>query len=258
MSIPFTLNTPLFINSVDGIQNNTKSHDFTVRFNQGIEFDKNKNYVVALGSIAMAYSWYNVSSKYNNNTLKYSQDSGRSWHTITIPNGNFSYQELNSYIQSEIASNGHTKDGISIKFVSSMFKVLLTMKSGFQVDLKTGDFRKLLGFEKKIYTATGYSPNLPDITRSVDNVFIHTNIISDSFLSSDKSDVIYKFGVDNLPLSYPFHIQPFHLVFNKINTNRIRDLRIYITDELNRPLDLNNIPVSLILIIREAPPSPSI
>ena len=251
MSIPFTLNTPLFINSVDGIQNNTKSHDFTVRFNQGIEFDKNKNYVVALGSIAMAYSWYNVSSKYNNNTLKYSQDSGKTWHTITIPNGNFSYQELNSYIQSEIASNGHTKDGISIKFVSAFFKVLLTLKSGFQVDMKTGDFGKLLGFEKKIYTASGYSPKLADITRSVDNVLIHTNIISDSNVSSNKSDVIYKFSVDNLPLSYPFHIEPRQLVFNKINTNRIREVQINITDELNRPLDLNNIPISLILIIQE-------
>ena len=248
------MNTPLFINSVDGIENNTKSHDFTVRFNPPLELDKNKKYYVGLGSMNMAYSWYNVSSNYNNNTLKYSQDSGKTWHTITIPNGNFSYNELNSYIQSEIESNGHTKDGISIKFVAPLFKVLLSMKSGFQLDLKTGDFRKLLGFDKKIYTATQYSPNLPDITSSVDNVFIHTNIISNSHVSSNKSDVIYKFSVDNLPLSYPFHIYPPHLMFIKMNTNRISEVRIYITDELNRHLDLNNIPISLILLIREASP----
>ena len=244
------MNTPLFINSVDGIEN-SQSHDFTVRFNPTLEFDKNKNYYLALDSISMAYSWYNVSSNYNNNTLKYSQDSGKTWHTITLPNGNFSYNELNSYIQSEIASNGHTKDGISIKFVSSLFKVLLTMKSGFQLDLKTDDFGKLLGFEKKIYTASQYSPKLPDITRSVDNVFIHTNIISDSVFSSNQSDVIYRFSVDNLPLSYPFHIEPRRALFNKINTNSIKDLRIYITDEFNRPLNLNNIPISLILIVKE-------
>ena len=247
------MNIPLFINSVDGVDD-SKSHDFTVRFNSALELDKNKKYNVALSSISMAYTWYNVSSKYNNNTLKYSQDSGKTWHTITIPNGNYSYNELNSYIQSEIASNGYTKDGISIKFVSSLLKVLLSVKSGFQVDLKTGDFGKLIGFEKKIYTATQYGPKLPDITRSVDNVFIHTNIISDSIVSSNKSDVIYRFSVDNLPLSYPFHIQPFHLQFNKINTNRIREVRIYITDGLNRPLDLNNIPTSVILTIREANP----
>ena len=244
------MNRPLFINSVDGTAH-SQSHDFTVRFNPPLEFDKNKKYCVALGSITMSYSWYNVSTDYNNNTLKYSQDSGKTWHTITLPNGNYSYNQLNSYIQSEIESNGHTKDGISIKFVSSFFKVLLSMKSGFQLDLKTGDFRKLLGFEKKIYTTSGYSPKLPDITRSVDNVFIHTNIISDSAVSSNKSDVVYRFSVDNLPLSYPFHIEPRHLFFNDINTNSIRDLRIYITDELNRPLNLNNIPISLILTVKE-------
>ena len=250
------MNTPLFINSVDGT-GKSKSHNFTVRFSPALEFDKNKNYYLALGSITMAYCWYNVSSDYNNNTLKYSQDSGKTWHTITLPNGNFSYLELNSYIQSEITSNGHTKDGISIKFVSPLFKVLLSMKSGFQVNLSGGDFGKLLGFEKKIYTASGYGPKLPDITRSVDNVFIHTNIISNSVVSSNQSDVIYRFSVDNLPLSYPFHIEPRIPLFTKINTNRIQDLRIYITDEFNRPLDLNNIPISLILIVREASPSSS-
>ena len=244
------MNTPIFINSIDGI-GKSKSHDFTVRFSPSLELDKNRDYYLALNSITMAYSWYNVSSDYNNNTLKYSQDSGKTWHTITLPNGNFSYNELNSYIQSEIASNGHTKDGISIKFVSSLFKVLVTMKSGFQLDLKTGDFGKLIGFEKKIYTASQYSPNLPDITRSVDNVFIHTNIISDSVVSSNQSDVVYRFSVDNLPLSYPFHIEPRRALFNKINTNSIKDLRIYITDEFNRPLNLNNIPISLILIVKE-------
>ena len=241
---------PLVINSVKGI-GKSKSHDFEIRFNPPMEFDKNKDYYVALDSITMAYSWHNVSTEYNNNTLKYSQDSGKTWHSITLPNGNYSYQELNSYIQSEITSNGHTKDGISIKFVSPLFKVLLTLKSGFQLDLKTGDFGKLIGFEKKIYTTSGYSPNLPDITRSVDNVFIHTNIISDTIVSGTPSDVLYRFSVDNLPVSYPFHIEPRRAQFSKINTNRIQDLRIYITDELNRPLNLNNIPISLILNVKE-------
>ena len=241
---------PLFINSVDGI-GKSKSHDFKVRFNPLMELDKNKDYYVALDSISMAYSWDNVNSSYNNNTLKYSQDSGKTWHSITIPNGNFSYNELNSYIQSEIASNDHTKDGIRIKFVAPLFKVLLTLKSGFQLDLTTGDFGKLLGFEKKKYTATQYSPKLPDITRSVDNVFIHTNIISDTMVSGNQSDVLYRFSVDNLPLSYPFHVEPKRQQFSKMNTNRIQDVRIYITDGLNRPLNLNNTEVSLILNVKE-------
>ena len=37
------LNTPLFINSIDGI-GKSKSHDFTVRFSPSLDFDKNKDY----------------------------------------------------------------------------------------------------------------------------------------------------------------------------------------------------------------------
>lgn len=247
------MNTPLFINSVDGI-NNSKSHDFTVRFNPGLNLDKNKDYYLALDSISMYYSWYNVSSVYSNNTLSYSPDDGKTWKMIVLPNGNYSYNELNTYIQRVLKSNSHMEDGITITFVPSLLKVLLTLKTDFQIDLRSGDFGKLIGFDKKIIKVSQYSPNLPDITRSVDNVFIHTNVLSDSIISSNQSDVLYRFSVDNLPLSYPFHIAPRRALFNKINTNLIKDLRIYITDEHNRPLDLNDIPISLILIVKESQP----
>lgn len=121
------MNTPLFINSVDGI-NNSKSHDFTVRFNPGLNLDKNKDYYLALDSISMYYSWYNVSSVYSNNTLSYSPDDGKTWKMIVLPNGNYSYNELNTYIQRVLKSNSHMEDGITITFVPSLLKVLLTLK----------------------------------------------------------------------------------------------------------------------------------
>ena len=241
---------PMFIRSVNGVAN-SKSHDFTIRINPPIEFDSNKDYYLALDSISMSYSWYNVSSKYNNNILSYSHDSGRTINNITLPDGNYSYDEMSLYIQRVLKANGHSEDGITISFVPSLFKVLLSLKNGFQLDTTTGDFGKLIGFEKKVYRSSTYSPNLPDITRSVDNVFIHTNIISNSVVSSNDSDILYGFSVDNLPLSYPFHIEPRRAKFIKINTNRLKDIRFYITDDLDRELDLNNIPVSLILLIKQ-------
>ena len=245
------MGTPLFINSVDGTEN-SKSHDFTIRFNPELNLDKNKRYYVSLDSINMAYSWYNVSSSYNNNTLKYSHDSGRTWTLLELPNGNFAYKELNAYLQRALESNGHSKTGIEIIFVPSLLRVLMTLESTFQVDLRTGDFADLIGFPKNaVVTASGYGANVPNITRSVDNIFIHTNIISESSVSGILSDVLYRFSVDNLPLSFPFHIQPRRSLFNKIKSDSIKDLRIYITDENNRPLDLNNIPISLILLIKE-------
>ena len=47
-----------------------RSHDFTVRFDEPIMLDKNKNYKAALNEVVtMSYSWYNVRASYGNNTL---------------------------------------------------------------------------------------------------------------------------------------------------------------------------------------------
>ena len=242
--------TPMFIRSVNGIVN-SKSHDFTIRINPPIEFDSNKDYYLALDSISMSYSWYNVSTKYLNNVVSYSHDSGITFTNITLPDGNYSYDELSLYIQRELKANGHTEDGITLSFVPSLFKVFLSLKSGFQLDTIKGEFGRLIGFGKQIYRSSTYGPNLPDITRSVDNILIHTDIISGSVVSSNYSDVLYSFSVDNLPLSYPFHIEPRRAKYIKINTNTLRFIRFYITDDLDRELDLNDIPVSMTLIIKQ-------
>ena len=118
---------PLFINSVDGTEN-SKSHDFTIRFNPELNLDNSKNYYVALDSISMSYSWYNVSSSFNNNMIKYSHDSGLTWTQIVFSNGNYSYEEMNDYLERALETNGHSKTGIEIKFVPSLYKVFMSLE----------------------------------------------------------------------------------------------------------------------------------
>ena len=240
--------TPIYLSSLNS--NKGPSHDFTTSFNPVMRLDPNRDYFVALDEIAMSYSWYNVSKSYENNTLKYSHDSGTTWHTIELPDGNFSYDELNAYVERVLEGAKHSKTGITIRFIPALFKVLITVEDGFQVDLQTGNFADLIGFTKKIVTSTSYGENLPNITRSVDDIYIRTNIISDSVVGGKESDVLFRFSIDNLPLSNPFHIEPREKKYSKINTDKIQDLRIYITDSLNRPIDLNGISVSLTLLIK--------
>ena len=76
-----------------------------------------------------------------------------------------------------------------------------------------------------------------------------TKVISDSVVSGVCSDILYRFSVDNLPLSFPFHIEPKRALYNKINSHFIKEMLIYLTDVFDRPVDLNNIPIPLILIL---------
>ena len=97
-----------------------------------------------------------------------------------------------------------------MEFLSSLFRVLITFENNYRIDLNEGSFADLLGFDKAITVAKmGYGSRVPDITRSVDNIFIHTSIMSKSIISGVESDGIHRFSIDthDLPLSYPFHIE---------------------------------------------------
>lgn len=72
--------TPLNLSSLNCSRG--PSHDFTTTFNPVMRFDPNIEYYVALDSLSMSYSWYNVSNSYSNNKLKYSHDSGNTWTEI--------------------------------------------------------------------------------------------------------------------------------------------------------------------------------
>lgn len=59
--------TPIDLSSLSS--SSGVSHDFTTTFNPAMRLNPNTTYYVALDEIAMSYSWYNVSSSYNNNKL---------------------------------------------------------------------------------------------------------------------------------------------------------------------------------------------
>ena len=60
-----------------------------------------------------------------------------------------------------------------MEIVRLLFRVLVTLETSYQVYLQTGEFPGLLGPDKDIVTATSYGTKLPDMTRSVDNIFIN-------------------------------------------------------------------------------------
>lgn len=70
-----------------------------------------KNNAIVLDGLAVFYSWYNISSKYQNNQLSYnwfnSAGTGYTTFFITIPDGFYSIRELNAYIQSVFVTNNH-------------------------------------------------------------------------------------------------------------------------------------------------------
>ena len=144
---------PLVFSSTDGITG-SKPGDFTIKHIPNLILDKNKEHYVALDKFNGHYSWYNISTSYNNNKINYSHDSGVTNTEITFPDWVYDYVDLNNHIKSVMTANGHTVDsktaGINLSFSNSRFRVYILLSTGYSVDFTGANrsFNDLIGFTK--------------------------------------------------------------------------------------------------------------
>lgn len=89
-------------NIVQDGQNNKLVYNFP----NSINF---KDKYIAVSSVTMYYSWFNISSNYQNNSFTYSWTSGgvTTVYTVNIPNGLYDISDINFYLQYNFIRNGH-------------------------------------------------------------------------------------------------------------------------------------------------------
>ena len=88
MSFPILLN----------LNNQVAQHQFRYRFSQPIDFSQ---FEVALGSISIYYSWRAITAQRQNNSFKiiWPTASTTTTYTITLPDGTYSANDINAYLQ---------------------------------------------------------------------------------------------------------------------------------------------------------------
>ena len=215
-----------------------------IKFIPSLKLNPEKKHFLAIDRLTMTYSWYNIRSSYNNNTIKYTNDRGVNWNTVTFKDGMYSYTDINDYLHQYMErQNHHTTDQsgskvfhININFVLSTYRVLISFSDDkFQLDLRGTDFGSLIGFEKKLVTKTEYGTKLPNITNSID-VGVNTNKIA-------------MIPTDNLTRSYPFIFEPRRPLYCPVSSHSISEMRFYVTDSLGRPVDFNGIDWFMTLLL---------
>lgn len=92
-----------YSNLVQDGQNNK----FVYRFPNSVQFKDN---YIAFASCSIYYSWFNITSEYQNNIFSYNWIDGAgvpATYTITIPNGLYEIATLNQLLQFTMIQNGH-------------------------------------------------------------------------------------------------------------------------------------------------------
>ena len=200
----------------------------------------------------MSASWYNVRPEYGNNKLRISKDKGVNFVEITFPDDVYDYEDINDFIHEKIGKLGDGDYGINILFDFSTYKVFIKLDENYQIDfVGSGNFHDLLGFDKKLLTGSAFGDFLPNITNSIDNIYLRCSLLSESIIDGKRSDVLFTFPTNTKVRALPFKEHPqIDYLWNKINTKYISEVRFWLTDDKDREVDLNGIDISIAIVMK--------
>ena len=129
----------------------------------------------------------------------------------------------------------------------SIYRVVTLIHNDYELDMSQGNFNELLGYGKIVLSGDVVVRNVPNITRGVDWVYLHCDLITRR-TNNVSSDVLYSFSTSDLRVSYPFQKEPRRLKWQPVNKSSINEIRVWVTDGRNNILDLNGTDIAMILI----------
>ena len=227
-----------------------KPEDFTTNFTRPITLDNNKQHTIGLNRVInMSFTWFNVNAGYKNQLIKYSSDNGSTFKNITFPAGVWNYTDFNTHIKNAVKT-GDTYP-ITLVFDDTTFRVTVTLAANYQLDLRASNFNDLIGFDKKILASgTHIGPRVPNLSQDTDVLNIHCDLVNESLVDGEETDIIYSFSTSVLRPSYSFTLEPQRVTFNPVNKTTISSIIIVITDGKRRLVDLNGADTSFSLILK--------
>ena len=231
-----------------------KPEDFTTNFTRPIILDNNKQYVIGLNRVInMSFTWFNVNAGYKNQLIEYSSDNGSTFKNIAFPAGVWNYTDFNTYIKNltKKKTGDEYEYPITLVFDDTTFRVTVTLAQNYQLNLRASNFNDLIGFDKKILTSGAHiGSRVPNLSQDTDILNVHCDLVNESLVDGEETDIIYSFSTSVLKPSYSFTLEPQRVTVNPVNKTTISSIRIVITDGKRRSLDLNGADTAFSLILK--------
>ncbi len=235
----------------------SQTNDFTTRLSPPILLHHHKKYEAALLSIDLYNSIPNITSE--NNKFTYSADNGIIWKTIILAKGSYGIEAINDEIQRQMISNGDY-DKTNNEFYINIWINLPELKSVLDITNRSykvnfqeeNSIRSTLGFESQILSYGQHlSENIIDITK-INCVLVNVDIISGGYVNGIKRQSIYSFDPHQVSPGYKIIEKPNPtLIYYPLNTNYIDSVRVWLTDQNMKLVDLRGEKVTVNLCIRE-------
>ena len=152
---------------------------------------------VALSNLSIYYTWKNIKSSYNYNTLKISAPT---WsNTFDLPDGSYSIADIQDYFEYILKKHSENVDNPSIRIYVNKIKNTITfkIKNGYYLELLTPETIKLLGGSGNRITKDKNGEDVPHL-EIVELVLVHCNIVNNDYQQDLRLLYIYLFKANHL------------------------------------------------------------
>lgn len=272
---------PIILNSTHAVAGDTST--YTYKFPRGAINLKGAS--VAVSTINIYYSWANISaSLYNNNQYKILFPDGSpltfTEYTVTIPDGNYTVEDLNKHLQSFFVSNGKYHINATtgafryyMQWISNpttysidlvCYNIPQSLPSGFNeptgttfsypaqanqqpsVEILNNNFGKLVGFSTGIWF--DHSSDITPQMATVSSIMVRCSLVNNKF--TNPNDIIYAFTTQGANFGNILQVQNNNLIFSKIDDGFYDHVTIKFTDQEYRRLNIKDTNLVIYLIVQ--------
>jgi hypothetical protein len=178
---------------------------------------------------------------YGNNIIEFS--TGGPMNQIIIPDGIYSVAQINSYVNSILTAAPYLLPANSVRIVAvtSQDKIQITVAAGISVNLNASNIYRTFGYSLAqspiVGLTTVIGASAAQMTNGITAYLIRCDAVTGSTLNANASDVIYLYTPDVAPGRSIRVTPPAPMYLPVKNPKEIRQIRLYITDDLGRPVD---------------------
>jgi hypothetical protein len=224
---------------------------------------------IALQSLHLYYSWYNITSALGNNSLSYIHDGVT--YPVVFPDGFYSILDIDGFLKFTMKANGHylvdgsgsevyyismVENSVYNKFTFTLDVVPNPLPVGYSnpagmvltgttmsLVIPATPIRDVLGLNAQTYPAapaavqqqknSDYIPQITEIT----TVFVKCDLVNNILFNASASNVLYTFSPSSSFGSF-LSIEPSNLIFLPTHTAQFSEINLTLTDQFGRTLNV--------------------
>ena len=274
---------PIILNSTNVVSDDDNS-SYIYKFPRGSITLKNAS--IAVSQITLFYSWPNIDgAAYNNNKfqIEFPDDSaaGKTVYDVTIPDGNYTVEQINSYLQSFFIQNSkyliNSTTGQHLYYFELLtnpttYKIQLvtyqiptalptgysegggpgsfhfpTVSSYCKMIISNNNFGSLLGFVPGTYSGDVVSTKTPQMS-PVSSVLVTCSLINNKF--TNPNNIIYSFVSGSVEYGRMLSVTNQDIQYSNIADGFYNEVRINFIDNNFNPLNIKDTNLIIYLIVK--------